>query len=325
MTNKINIEDDYYEVLGVSPDSSTEEIKTAFRKKAMEHHPDRTPNKDDSEMKRVNEAWEVLSNPRVREQYDSLRLEDPKEKPWWQRTKREREQEEREEQKKKEKLIVFVKEIKSKLEPYFLKVPGLREKHILGRSSIKNITYCTLEELVNLYKEQGVIFKEDLGVFDYFLNNNPSQEELEKVLLFTRQDRFKYLTPIFSNQIDGLKAEFEFSNAHPKKNRVSSLAIKIAEAGEYPLVDFHNREVELTSGRTSIHNADFSRFAMYLSGALKSGDYKMKLSQKRKKEHDQVPWYGYWIDDLTIRGVPLVMDRKSQFVKNNFDNLEVEK
>ncbi len=62
---------DYYEVLGVSRRDSEEEIRKAFRRKAMEFHPDR--NKDpgaEDKFKEVNEAYQVLSDAKKRAQYD---------------------------------------------------------------------------------------------------------------------------------------------------------------------------------------------------------------------------------------------------------------
>ena len=62
---------DYYDVLGVSRDASSEEIKKAFRKLAFQYHPDR--NRDDgaeAKFKEVNEAYEVLSDADKRAAYD---------------------------------------------------------------------------------------------------------------------------------------------------------------------------------------------------------------------------------------------------------------
>ncbi|MDD5339079.1 MAG: molecular chaperone DnaJ [Dehalococcoidales bacterium] len=62
---------DYYEVLGLPRDASTEDIKKAFRKLAMQHHPDRNHDAGASErFKEVNEAYEVLSNEDKRAAYD---------------------------------------------------------------------------------------------------------------------------------------------------------------------------------------------------------------------------------------------------------------
>ena len=63
---------DYYAVLGLSKGASSDEVKKAFKKKAMKYHPDRTGNDKTAEkkFKEVKEAYDILSDPQKKSMYD---------------------------------------------------------------------------------------------------------------------------------------------------------------------------------------------------------------------------------------------------------------
>ncbi|MBR1429416.1 MAG: molecular chaperone DnaJ [Rickettsiales bacterium] len=66
---------DYYAILGVSKDASADELKRAYRKLAVQNHPDKHPDekeKYEAKFKEINEAYAVLSDPQKRQQYDQF-------------------------------------------------------------------------------------------------------------------------------------------------------------------------------------------------------------------------------------------------------------
>ncbi len=69
---------DYYGILGIAPTADLAEMRAAYRKLALEYHPDR--NQDDpaatEKMREINEAYAILSDPAKRQEYDELREQD---------------------------------------------------------------------------------------------------------------------------------------------------------------------------------------------------------------------------------------------------------
>ena len=66
---------DYYGILGIPKNASDTEIKKAYRRLAMQYHPDRNPGKDkwaNEKFKEINEAYGVLGDPQKRRQYDQF-------------------------------------------------------------------------------------------------------------------------------------------------------------------------------------------------------------------------------------------------------------
>jgi molecular chaperone DnaJ len=69
------IDKDFYKVLGVKKDATADEIKKAYRTLARKHHPDKNPDNAAAEarFKEVSEAYDVLSDPKTRKEYDEAR------------------------------------------------------------------------------------------------------------------------------------------------------------------------------------------------------------------------------------------------------------
>ena len=68
---------DYYSTLGINRNASQDEIKKAYKKMSMQHHPDRTGG-DDAKFKEINEAYQTLNDPQKKQMYDQFGTADPR-------------------------------------------------------------------------------------------------------------------------------------------------------------------------------------------------------------------------------------------------------
>ncbi len=66
------MKEDFYDILGVSKGASASEIKKAYRKKAIQYHPDKNPGDETAELnfKKAAEAYEILSDSNKKAKYD---------------------------------------------------------------------------------------------------------------------------------------------------------------------------------------------------------------------------------------------------------------
>ena len=75
----------YYDILGVNPNATSEELKKSFRNLALKYHPDKNRNSEESKQKfmKIVEAYEVLSNEQSRKNYDGNAFKVPRQAPGW--------------------------------------------------------------------------------------------------------------------------------------------------------------------------------------------------------------------------------------------------
>tara|TARA_B100001013_G_scaffold308071_1_gene211891 strand:- start:987 stop:1865 length:879 start_codon:yes stop_codon:yes gene_type:complete len=69
----------YYDILGVPRNASKKDVKDAFKKKAMQYHPDRGGNEE--QFKEINEAYDVLKDPQKKSTYDQFGTTNPQQRP----------------------------------------------------------------------------------------------------------------------------------------------------------------------------------------------------------------------------------------------------
>jgi curved DNA-binding protein CbpA len=107
---------DYYAILEVSSSATAPEIKKSYRRLARLHHPDLNQNARDTQIKRLNEAYEILRDPKKRAVYDAQRRELQRQAEALAAIKRRQQQVKREsEMTWVEGIIGFVRELKKEM------------------------------------------------------------------------------------------------------------------------------------------------------------------------------------------------------------------
>ncbi|KAL7301038.1 hypothetical protein TKK_0006310 [Trichogramma kaykai] len=69
-TNDASSQPTLYDILGCPQDSSTEKLKEAYHSLILKHHPDKNSDTDTSTFHNIQRAWDILSNPEQRKEYD---------------------------------------------------------------------------------------------------------------------------------------------------------------------------------------------------------------------------------------------------------------
>lgn len=323
MKKKFNPQIDYYKVLGVGQEFTDEALKKAYRRRALETHPDISSDKSSDTFREVGEAYEVLSNPDLKTRYDFERkellirlgnalnqffkkensmAEERARKEFYQKQKESYEREDRAEQERAEKearermkekirLNKLWKDGMDKVLHYIIRFPSLRDKFLQDSDWFRdNFAYG--------FGRDGTIFYKDLGILNSLLSDTKkvTGEEIYKLALETRdREIINGKIPLANSQIKGLE-----------------LLVTIGAPTKRPYVEpkyedfvFNNATIRLNYSNVPYCRDDFcantplpidfqkpneslmqiGNFIAHLNNEIRGGNYLIGLSEDVPKKH----------------------------------------
>lgn len=336
---RTDTKEDYYGILEITPNASGEEIKGAYRRLALCHHPDRNKGSLDSEEKTklLNEAYEVLSDPAKRVEYDAVyfpqiaqerareararqeaetrkRREEERarqeaeyrKKREEERLRREAEERRREEETEKRRQILW-REIRPVLAKYFDEIPGLEEK----------FKRLDLDVYYSRFKE-GEFFWRDLGIFQHYADRvkEVSSQELQELIRVTEyptQHVCRINLPC--EKISGMKLRIDFT-PH-EVNFAFSIPDNLLTRGDgIKYTQLKNSKADPDNFKSGYDIETQCNFVSWLMNSIKAGNYQISFSNDLPKNHLLVNstsynftnWNGLWIDRLVLQDTPIVVD-----------------
>lgn len=157
---------DYYKTLKIQPSASNQQVKSQFRKLALQHHPDKNPGNVYAEalFREIQEAYEVLSDPHKREEYNYKR--------WYNRS-------------------ISKEFVRTSLSPADILTESIRLHEFLNSVNAMRINYDALSTAI-----RDVLNEQNLAILQQAKDPKTNQAIIDRLLPAARLLPFAYLDPI---------------------------------------------------------------------------------------------------------------------------------
>jgi len=212
----------------------------------------------------------------------------------------------------KQRLMPVLGQISKMLRNFCERVPGLRERMNMDFEHLEQFPLHSLQGKVYLFEQQGAVFEQDLGIFDYLLRQDATPEELVEVLKATRTGKnIQSIIPLHSPHIGGLNARLTFGNYRPGI-RFAHLGIATEDNGWATRATKERENVLLNSDfGEGMPLPDFCKLAREMYRHFTHGSYSMELTQERGEMPGGWDYRGYWIQNLSMGGKSIIQSKKS--------------